>query len=165
MGRAGIRCERARRCAVYTAHLQRAEPIRRGISLVEISFVLTLLGILLGTTAPTLVQLVDRARVDAATREIARLYAGARFRAVYRGIFVTVTVDTIAGTVTVRDAGAAGESREIEQAHGVALRASRRVATFAPTGLGYGAANTSVIVRRGSVADTVVMSRLGRLRH
>lgn len=139
--------------------------MRRGTSLVEISLVLTLLGILLGTTTPTLVRLVDRARVDAATREIARLYAGARFRAVHRGIFVTVTVDTVAGTLTVQDPGSAGVEREVERAHGVALRASRRGITFAPSGLGYGAANTSVIVRRGSVADTVVISRLGRLRH
>ena len=139
--------------------------MRRGATLLEISVVLALLGALLGTTAPALRHLADRARVDAATHEIARLYDGARFRAVHRGRFVTVTVDTAAGTITVRESGTNGASREIEVAHGVALRVTRRVTTFSPTGLGYGAANTSVIVRRGIAADTVVISRLGRLRH
>lgn len=139
--------------------------MRRGVSLLEISFVLALVGVLLGTVTPGLKHFADRARVDAATHEIARLYDGARFRAVHRGRFVTVTVDTLAGTVSVEESGTGGVRREMEVAHGVALRVTRRVTTFSPTGLGYGAANTSVIVRRGSAADTVVVSRLGRLRH
>jgi hypothetical protein len=37
--------------------------------------------------------------------------------------------------------------------------------SYSATGLGYGAANLSVFVRRNDSVDTVFVSRLGRLRH
>jgi hypothetical protein len=35
---------------------------------------------------------------------------------------------------------------------------------FYPSGLGYGAANTRLIVSRGAAAETVTVSRAGRVR-
>jgi hypothetical protein len=49
--------------------------------------------------------------------------------------------------------------------HGVSLTPSRTRMSYSPTGMGYGAANLSVVVRRNSVVDTVFVSRLGRVRH
>jgi hypothetical protein len=36
--------------------------------------------------------------------------------------------------------------------------------SYAPTGMGYGAANLSVVVRRNAAVETVYVSRLGRVR-
>jgi hypothetical protein len=36
---------------------------------------------------------------------------------------------------------------------------------FDPHGLGVGVANLSLIIRRGRAADTVFLSRLGRIRY
>jgi hypothetical protein len=49
--------------------------------------------------------------------------------------------------------------------HGVRLSVSRVRMSYSPTGMGYGAANLSVVVRRNAAVDTVFVSRLGRLRH
>ena len=43
------------------------------------------------------------------------------------------------------------------------IAVTRDSITYAPTGLGYGAANTRIIVARGRWADTITTSRLGRV--
>jgi len=54
---------------------------------------------------------------------------------------------------------------DIGAEHDVQLSASRVRMSYSPTGIGYGAANLSVVVRRSAVVDTVFVSRLGRVRH
>jgi hypothetical protein len=67
-------------------------------------------------------------------------------------IYVSVGADTL-------------RKREIGAQHGVRLSASRVRMSYSATGIGYGAANLSVSVRRNDSVDTVFVSRLGRLRH
>jgi hypothetical protein len=55
-------------------------------------------------------------------------------------------------------------SRAIGFAHGVRLGGTRDSLTYDPRGLGRGAANLSIVVRRGTIAETVFVSRLGRVR-
>ena len=49
-------------------------------------------------------------------------------------------------------------------AHGVSLVTTRDSIAFDARGLGYGAANLTLVARRGAAADTLVVSRLGRTR-
>jgi hypothetical protein len=46
----------------------------------------------------------------------------------------------------------------------VRLSTSRDSIAFDVRGLGYGAANLTLVARRGSAAETLVVSRLGRVR-
>ncbi len=48
--------------------------------------------------------------------------------------------------------------------YGVVLEASRRVIDLAPNGLGWGAANTKIVLRRGAAAESLTTSRVGRLK-
>jgi hypothetical protein len=56
------------------------------------------------------------------------------------------------------------EQRPLREVHQVEFSSSRDSIAFAPSGLGYGAANTQIIVSRGVAADTISVSRLGRAR-
>ena len=55
-------------------------------------------------------------------------------------------------------------TRGIEQAHGVHLEGSRDSLTYDAHGLGHGAANLSIVIRRRLAQETVFVSRLGRVR-
>ena len=44
------------------------------------------------------------------------------------------------------------------------VRASRDTVPYAPTGLGFGVANSTIVVSIGERAETVTVSRLGRMR-
>ena len=55
-------------------------------------------------------------------------------------------------------------ARALGRLHGVRLSATRDSTAYAGDGLGYGAANLRLVVRRGAAAETVTVSRLGRVR-
>jgi hypothetical protein len=67
-------------------------------------------------------------------------------------------INVLAGQDTLR-------KREIGRVHDVRLSATRVRMSYAATGMGYGAANLSVVVRRNDSVDTVFVSRLGRVRY
>jgi hypothetical protein len=48
--------------------------------------------------------------------------------------------------------------------YGVRLAATRDSMAYVAPGLGHGAANLRVVLTRGLAADTIVVSRLGRVR-
>jgi hypothetical protein len=50
-------------------------------------------------------------------------------------------------------------------AHGVTLESTRTSITYSQTGIGYGAGNLTLIIARNLAADTIFVSRLGRVRH
>ncbi|MBK5189740.1 MAG: hypothetical protein JJD97_15970, partial [Gemmatimonadaceae bacterium] len=47
---------------------------------------------------------------------------------------------------------------------GVAFAASRDTVTYGASGRGYGATNSTIVLRRGAAAETVYVARLGRAR-
>jgi hypothetical protein len=78
---------------------------------------------------------------------------------------VSLRVDTAAATVALRARGVTLALHALGHAHGVTLSTSRDSIAFDLRGLGYGAANLTLVARRGSAADTLVVSRLGRGRY
>ena len=54
--------------------------------------------------------------------------------------------------------------RPLRAVYGIVLASNRDSAVYDPRGLGYGVTNLTVIVRRGTMVDTLTMSRLGRVR-
>jgi prepilin-type N-terminal cleavage/methylation domain-containing protein len=139
--------------------------MRRGFSLIEMVVVLGVTGTLLALAVPPLVRWRDGIAVRAASWDVISFYHTARYAAILRGTRVRLELgpDTLRAvyegladsTFLVRP----GPSRR-----GVALTVTRPAIAIAPNGLGWGAANTTLVFRRGPVADTLTTSRLGRLR-
>jgi prepilin-type N-terminal cleavage/methylation domain-containing protein len=143
--------------------LRRARP--RGVTLVELLVALAVASVLAAVTLRGLRAVAAREAVRAAAGEVRTAFATARTLAVARGARAAVRIDTLAGRVVVH-AGVDTVWRAAPGAdHGVRLAATRDSMAYAGgSGLGHGAANLRVVVRRGWAAETVVVARAGRVR-
>jgi Tfp pilus assembly protein FimT len=137
---------------------------RTGHTLAEVALALGVLAILLLLSAAPVRRLVDGAAVRAAAGELATLLATARDLAVAGASPVAVRLDPVLGAATVLAGGDTLRRVTLAADHGVTLTATRESTAFAASGLGSGAANLSVRLTRGSAAETLFVSRLGRVR-
>jgi Tfp pilus assembly protein FimT len=126
---------------------------------------LTIVAILLGIATPRLSSMHDRAVVRSATVELAALLSSTRRAAMLRSSTAALVLDQPRATATVIVGTDTITSRALaERAPGLKLSATRDTIRYGPGGRGYGAANATIAVQRGSVADTIWVSRLGRVR-
>jgi prepilin-type N-terminal cleavage/methylation domain-containing protein len=138
---------------------------RRAFTVIELTVTVSILCILSAIAMPSGGKLLDRVRVRGAVVEVQSLFSAARHMAIARSSQATVEVDTVAQTIYITVGADTLRKREIGAEHGVRLATTRVRMSYSATGVGYGAANLSVSVRRNDSVDTVFVSRLGRLRH
>jgi prepilin-type N-terminal cleavage/methylation domain-containing protein len=139
--------------------------MRHAFTLIELTVTLCIVSILSAIAVPRAGRFLDSIHVRSAVIEIESLFSTGRHLAIARASQVTVEIDTAARAIYVTADDRTLRKGEIGVEHGVWLSSTRTRMSYSATGMGYGAANLSVVVRRNSVADTVFVSRLGRLRH
>jgi Tfp pilus assembly protein FimT len=120
--------------------------------------------ILLGIAAPRLGTLRDRASVRSAATELAAILSSARRAAMLRSSAAMVVIDEARSTASVIVGTDTLLTHDPGSELGVTLTATRDTVLYGPSGRGWGASNTSIVVARGSWADTIFVSRLGRVR-
>ncbi len=138
---------------------------KRGATLIELSMVIIIASALLAVALPRAARFLDAIAVRGAVTEIESLFSIARHAAISRGAQSVLSIDPLIGQMTVAVGSEIMRKREVGSAHGVTLSTNRTSMTYSPIGVGYGAANFSLIVSRKAVADTIIISRLGRVRH
>ena len=139
--------------------------MRHAFTIVELTVTICILGVVSAIAVPSVGKLLDSIHVRGAVLEIESLFSGARHIAIARSAQTTVDIDTVDQAIYVSIGVDTLRKREIGKDHGVRLSATRVRMSYSATGMGYGAANLSVSVRRSSFVDTVFVSRLGRVRH
>jgi prepilin-type N-terminal cleavage/methylation domain-containing protein len=139
--------------------------VRHAFTIIELTVTVCILSILSAVAIPWAGKVLDRVKVRSAAVEIESLFNAARHIAIARAAQSTVDIDPAAQSINVSVGSDTVRKREIGAAHDVKISASRARMSYSATGMGYGAANLSVVVRRNSAVDTVFVSRLGRLRH
>ncbi len=139
--------------------------MRRGFTLIEMAMVLVVIGVLTGLTAPRIAKYIDWLAVHRAHDETAAFYNRARMASVYRAVRVRIGFSGDSLTAVAEGSiDSIIESMPGPTRYGVAFTASRAEIRLYPNGLGLGAANTKLIFRRGAAADSLTISRLGRIR-
>ncbi|MEX2181496.1 MAG: GspH/FimT family pseudopilin [Gemmatimonadaceae bacterium] len=138
--------------------------MRPGVTLAELIVVCTFTALVAGIGIPRAQYVLDGLRLRQAAHEVAGALTLARAAAIRRGASARLIVDEAAGSVRVESAGDTLLLRQLARLHRVALRASRDTVTYAPSGLGYGVANSTIVLTIGARAETLTVSRLGRMR-
>lgn len=137
---------------------------RRALTLPEMVLTLALIALVAATATPTLVGTTARWHVRAAVADLVNALILTREAALTRGATASFVVDGARGEITVTCAGDTIARRAIAALHGVTLVASSDSVRYAPDGLATGVSNTTLLVARGPRIDSVVVSRLGRVR-
>ncbi len=135
---------------------------RRGTTIVELAIVLSLLAALSLVTLASGIPLLDAAAVETASRESADLFGLAREHALAANRRTVVRIDTAAAQLTVL-VGTDTLARARFGPSGVRVASTRDSMAYHASGLGLGAANLRLILRRRARADTLTVSRLGRV--
>ena len=140
--------------------------MQRGYSLAELAIVLALIGLLTAFALPTWARLLDRFAVEQAASELTTALAVARNAAVLRA--TSARVGIAADSLGIDEWGHGGWRPLLRwpgpESHSVALEVSNRTVTFGATGIGLGASNTTVVLRRGTQTATITTSRVGRVK-
>ncbi|MEO7996377.1 MAG: hypothetical protein ABI852_02970 [Gemmatimonadaceae bacterium] len=126
--------------------------------------IIAVLGIVTAIAIRSVSQALDALAVRSAAREVRDVFATAREYAVAGGVRTAVQIVPAAAELSAHAGVDTISVRPIGQLHGVTLTTSRDSMAYSPSGLGYGASNLKIIVVKRSAAETVNVSRLGRVR-
>jgi len=139
----------------------------KGFTLLELLVVLCITVVLVAFWVPRAAGLMDWLATERAVRDVMTAFAVARNGAVMQTTRARITFspDTIR-IDRLRGAGWEPWWRTPGPAsHGVTLEVSNPVVQFGPFGMGWGPSNTKIVLRRGSQAETITTSRVGRVKH
>jgi prepilin-type N-terminal cleavage/methylation domain-containing protein len=137
-----------------------------GFTLLELLVVICIAAVLAGLWLPRAARLVDWIATERAVRGVTTAIAVARHGAVMRATRARLTIraDTLRIDRFETHGWAAWWWTLGPASHGVTLQVSNPIVVFGPTGMGWGASNTKIVLSRGSQAETITLSRLGRVK-
>jgi type II secretory pathway pseudopilin PulG len=138
----------------------------RGHTLVELTFVLLLMGVAAASVAPTARQLQERAAVAAAREAVVGLLAEARLAAIETG-GATVWIDSGSGLAQAIARGTTLRRVALTTDFGVTVKLSgaqpRVELRYDALGLGR-MSSITIVLRRGGAAAELIVSSYGRVR-
>lgn len=152
-------------CVRYLPNVHIRRQLESGFTIIETTVTLAVIAIISAIVVPRAAGFIDAIEVRGAVTEIEALFSTARHTAIARGAQAVLDIDVSRGVMSLRIGVDTLQTRELERAHGVTLSSTRTSITYSPTGVGYGAANLTLTVTRNMTADTIYVSRLGRVRH
>ena len=138
----------------------------RGFTLPELAIGIVLIGALTAVAAPRLRPALDRAATRAAAVEVTTALATTRQLAIAQGVRarLVIAADSLRLDVWNGSTWIAATRWPGPAAHRVTLQVSNPVVAYSPLGIGWGASNTTITLRRGSQVETITTSRVGRVR-
>lgn len=138
--------------------------MRQAFTIIESTITVCLISLLAAIAAPSISRMLDAIEVREAAIEVEAMFSSARHLAIARAAPASVEIDTARRVVAVTLGGDTLRKRELGKDHLVDLKTTRPSVTYSAIGVGYGAANVTIVIKRNASFDSVVVSRLGRVR-
>jgi prepilin-type N-terminal cleavage/methylation domain-containing protein len=139
----------------------------KGFALLELLIALLIAATLLTFWMPRAQRLIDWLETERAVRDVTTALAVSRNGAVMQS--TRSRLEIAADTLRIDRLELGGWKPWWRlpgpASHGVTLEVSNPLVTFGPTGMGWGVANTRIVLRRGSQTETITTSRVGRVKH
>ena len=138
-----------------------------GFSLVEALIVIVILGVLVLVVAPRIGPIIAARNVSGARAGFSNLYSRARIAAVQarRSATISVTGNVASATVDMPlGPQMVGQLIRFDSLYGVQATASPTSITIQPTGLVTGGLPFELVLIRGSVVDTVLITDFGKIK-
>ena len=138
----------------------------KGFTLLELMVVLLIVAALLALWLPRAARLQDWLETERAVRDVTTALAVGRHGAVMHSTRarIEIAADTLRIDRLEPDGWRPWWRLPGPSSHGVTLEVSNPIVTFGPTGMGWGTSNTKIVLRRGSQAETITTSRVGRVK-
>jgi prepilin-type N-terminal cleavage/methylation domain-containing protein len=138
----------------------------RGVTLPELLTVMVIMGLVASIAIHPMNHALDRAAVDEGAQRYGAMFETARAFAVARARQSRLELDTLRGVVLIelrrgQSTWDTVDQRPLGRAH---VGASQTLVTFSSLGVGLGLSNGRIIFSRGNAADTLTISRTGRLK-
>jgi len=137
-----------------------------GFTLLELMVVICIAAALMAFSLPRAARLMDWMATERAARDVTTALAVGQHRAIAYATRARITFssdtlridrfETGGWTPWWRTPGPAS--------YGVTLEVSNPIVIFGPNGIGWGASNTKIVLRRGSQVETITTSRVGRVK-
>lgn len=151
-------------CSSHTRLQRPRSRSPHAFTLLELICVMAAITLLASILAPRVGALLDGVAVRGAIDDADAVLAAARQLALTRGERVVVDIDTSASTLVLRAGPDTIRRRDERALNGVRLAATRPSVTYTPLGLALASSNLTLIASRRGSADTLTVSRLGRVR-
>ena len=140
--------------------------MQRGFTLIELAIVLAVAGLVMIITLPQLGRLLDGIALERAAAEMTSGLAVARNAAVMRARRVRFSIagDSLRLDQWTTEGWEAFRRWPGPDQVGVSVAVSNPEVVFGPLGIGWGAANTRIVLERGIGRAVITTSRIGRIK-
>ena len=138
----------------------------RGVTLPELLMVMVLIGVVASIAVRPIGRALDRVAVDEGAARYGAMFETARAFAIARGRHARIEIDTALGSAVIAVRQGVSQWDTVDQCPLGRSRvdASQTVVTFSPLGVGFGLSNARIIFASGAAAETLTVSRTGRLK-